>query len=387
MSPSARPGRWATTPCPAWSGRSRRSTASSRPPTARRCSSTSPKQRPWTRPSAVRRPSRSRRAPDVAGNLRALRRRIRSTQSTKKIFSAQELIAGARIVRAQARVEASKPYAREITRVLSALASSASLDHPLLTERQDARRAAVLVITSDRGFAGSYNVNVLRRTEELLSLLRQEGKEPVLYVVGRKGETYYSFRDRPFEESFTGFSEQPNYADAQQVGRALIDAFTAGEDDVDGGPGEDDILGVDELHIVYTEFRSLLAQVPVAKRMAPLEVEEVEEFDYEREDRAAGRTGDSGVPTSYEFEPSAEMLLDALLPKYITTRIYAAMLEAAASESASRRRAMKSASDNAEELAKNLSRQANQARQAEITQEISEIVGGADALVSAGADD
>src|SRR5215217_8389647 len=323
----------------------------------------------------------------MAASLRALRRRIRSTQSTKKIFSAQELIAGARIVRAQARVEASKPYAREITRVLSALASSASLDHPLLTERENPRRAAVLVITSDRGFAGSYNVNVLRRTEELLSLLRQEGKEPVLYVVGRKGETYYSFRDRAMEETFTGFSEQPHYENAREVGTALIEVFTAGADDEEGGAGADGILGVDELHIVYTEFRSLLAQVPVAKRMAPLEVEEVEEFDYEREDRESGAAGESGVPTSYEFEPSAEGLLDALLPKYITTRIYAAMLEAAASESASRRRAMKSASDNAEELAKNLSRQANQARQAEITQEISEIVGGADALVSANAGD
>src|SRR3954451_18157043 len=283
----------------------------------------------------------------MAASLRALRRRIRSTQSTKKIFSAQELIAGARIVRAQARVEASKPYAREITRVLSALAASASLDHPLLTERENPRRAAVLVITSDRGFAGSYNVNVLRRTEELLGLLREEGKEPVLFVVGRKGETYYTFRDRPFEESFTGFSEQPRYEDAREVGSALIDVFTAGEDDQEGGPGADNVFGVDELHIVYTEFRSLLAQVPVAKRMAPLEVEEVEEFDYEREDREAGRTGDSGVPASYEFEPSAEALLDALLPKYITTRIYAAMLEAAASESASRRRAMKSTTDHA----------------------------------------
>jgi F-type H+-transporting ATPase subunit gamma len=323
----------------------------------------------------------------MAASLRALRRRIRSTQSTKKIFSAQELIAGARIVRAQARVEASKPYAREITRVLSALASSASLDHPLLTERENPQRAAVLVITSDRGFAGSYNVNVLRRTEELLSLLRKEGKEPVLYVVGRKGETYYSFRDREMAQTFTGFSEQPGYENAQEVGTALIDVFTAGEDDDEGGAGADGIYGVDELHIVYTEFRSLLSQVPVAKRMAPLEVEEVEEFDYEAEDRAAGKTDDSGVPTSYEFEPSAEGLLDALLPKYVTTRIYAAMLEAAASESASRRRAMKSASDNAEELAKTLSRQANQARQAEITQEISEIVGGSDALVSAGAND
>ncbi|WP_369134535.1 F0F1 ATP synthase subunit gamma [Modestobacter sp. I12A-02662] len=317
----------------------------------------------------------------MAGSLRALRRRIRSTQSTKKIFSAQELIAGARIVRAQNRVEASKPYAREITRVLSALAGSASLDHPLLTERAEARRAAVLVITSDRGFAGSYNVNVLRRTEELLGLLRNEGKEPVLYVVGRKGETYYRFRDRDFVDSWTGFSEQPGYVDAQEVGHTLIDAFTAGEDDEEGGAGADGILGVDELHIVYTEFRSLLSQVPVAKRMAPLVIEEVDEFSDEEPERS------TEVPTSYEFEPSAEALLDALLPKYVTTRIYAAMLEAAASESASRRRAMKSASDNAEELAKNLSRQANQARQAEITQEISEIVGGADALVSAGADD
>ena len=319
----------------------------------------------------------------MAASLRALRRRIRSTRSTKKIFSAQELIAGARIVRAQNRVEASKPYAREITKVLSALASSASLDHPLLTEREKPGRVAVLVITSDRGFAGSYNVNVLRRTEELLGLLRSEGKEPVLYVVGRKGETYYRFRDRPVEETWTGFSEQPGYADAQAVGSTLIEAFTAGEDDDQGDA--DGIDGVDELHIVYTEFRSLLAQVPVAKRMAPLEVEEVEEFEHEREDAAAGQRS-TDIPTSYEFEPSAESLLDALLPKYISTRIYAAMLESAASESASRRRAMKSASDNAEELAKNLSRQANAARQAGITQEISEIVGGADALVSSGSD-
>ncbi len=311
----------------------------------------------------------------MAASLRALRRRIRSTQSTKKIFSAQELIAGARIVRAQARVEASKPYAREITRVLSALAASASLEHPLLNERTDTRRAAVLVVTSDRGFAGSYNVNVLRRTEDLLADLRQQGKEPVLYVVGRKGETYYSFRDRPMEQTFTGFSEQPAYSDAQDVGRALIDVFTPGDDADRSG-------GVDEVHIVYTEFVSLLNQVPTARRLAPLQSDEFEEQGEE-----AATTGASGVPTSYEFEPSPEALLDALLPKYVTTRIYAAMLEAAASESASRRRAMKSASDNAEELAKNLSRQANQARQAEITQEISEIVGGADALVSAGADD
>jgi F-type H+-transporting ATPase subunit gamma len=314
----------------------------------------------------------------VAASLRALRRRIRSTQSTKKIFSAQELIAGARIVRAQARVEASKPYAREITRVLSALASSASLEHPLLNERTETQRAVVLVVTSDRGFAGSYNVNVLRRTEELLGTLRQQGKEPVLYVVGRKGETYYSFRERPVEQTFTGFSEQPRYSDAQDIGRALIEVFAPGEDADRSG-------AVDEVHIVYTEFVSLLSQVPTARRLAPIDTEELEEQAQEGEEGTTG--GDSGMTTSYEFEPSADALLDALLPKYLTTRVYAALLEAAASESASRRRAMKSASDNAEELAKNLSRQANQARQAEITQEISEIVGGADALVSAGADD
>src|SRR3978361_1893825 len=237
----------------------------------------------------------------MASSLRALRRRIRSTQSTKKIFSAQELIAGARIVRAQARVEASKPYAREITRVLSALASSASLDHPLLTERQNPNRVAVLVITSDRGLPGSYHVNVLRRTEELLSLLRKEGKKPVLYVVGRKGETYYSFRDREMVDTFTGFSEQPNYPDAQEVGAVLIEAFTAGADDVDGEAGVDGVEGVDELHIVYTEFRSLLSQVPVAKRMAPLVVEEVDEVRDERDEAGGGEAQrTSEVPTSYE---------------------------------------------------------------------------------------
>ena len=324
----------------------------------------------------------------MAASLRALRRRIRSTQSTKKIFSAQELIAGARIVRAQARVEASKPYAREITRVLSALASSASLDHPLLTERENPQRAAVLVITSDRGFAGSYNVNVLRRTEELLSLLRQEGKEPVLYVVGRKGETYYSFRDREMAETFTGFSEQPGYEDAQEVGTALIDAFTAGEDDEERRRRR-------RRHPRRGRAAHRLHRVPLAARPGARSPSGWRRWRSRRSrsSTTSARTASTGrpatpasrPPTSSSRRPRA--LLDALLPKYVTTRIYAAMLEAAASESASRRRAMKSASDNAEELAKNLSRQANQARQAEITQEISEIVGGADALVSAGADD
>ena len=325
----------------------------------------------------------------MAASLRALRRRIRSTQSTKKIFSAQELIAGARIVRAQARVEASKPYAREITRVLSALASSASLDHPLLTERQNPRRAAVLVITSDRGFAGSYNVNVLRRTEELLALLRQEGKEPVLYVVGRKGETYYSLpRPRHGGHVHRLLRAAELRPTPRRSGAALIDAFTAGEDDDEGGAGADGIVGVDELHIVYTEFRSLLSQVPVAKRMAPLEVEEVEEFDYEREDREAGRRRRVRRPDLLRVRALGRGRCSTRCCRSTSPRGSSRRCSRRRPRSRpSRRRAMKSASDNAEELAKNLSRQANQARQAEITQEISEIVGGADALVSANAGD
>ena len=318
----------------------------------------------------------------MAAQLRVLRRRIRSVQSTKKITKAMELIAASRISKAQARVEASKPYAEEITRVLSALASSASVDHPMLSERENPDRAGVLVVTSDRGLAGGYSVNALRTAEELMQLIRSEGKKPVLYVIGRKGVAYYRFRNRELAGSWTGFSEQPRYEDAREVSQTLIKAFAAGKDDISevatqglgDEAGDDGVAGVDELHIVYTEFRSMITQVPVANRIVPLVVEESEE-----------EAPDGPLP-QYEFEPEAETLLDALLPKYITTRLYAALLESAASESAARRRAMKAATDNADEIAKTLVRQANQARQAEITQEISEIVGGADALSAAGSD-
>jgi len=318
----------------------------------------------------------------VAAQLRVLRRRIRSVQSTKKITKAMELIAASRIAKAQARVDASKPYAGEITRVLSALASSASVDHPMLSERENPDRAGVLVVTSDRGLAGGYSVNALRTAEELMQLIRSEGKEPVLYVIGRKGVAYYRFRNRELAGSWTGFSEQPGYEDAREVSQTLIKAFVAGKDDISevatrglgDEAGGDGVVGVDELHIVYTEFRSMITQAPVANRIVPLVVEESEE-----------EAPDGPLP-QYEFEPEAETLLDALLPKYITTRLYAALLESAASESAARRRAMKAATDNADEIAKTLVRQANQARQAEITQEISEIVGGADALTAAGSD-
>ncbi len=317
----------------------------------------------------------------MAAQLRELRSKIRATKSIGKITKAMELIATSRISKAQARVDASRPYAAEITKVLSALASAAStLDDPLLTERENPKRVGVLVVTSDKGLCGAYNSNVLRAAEELLSLLREQGKTPVLYVIGSKGVGYYRFRDRAVADSWTGFTQVPRYENAAEAGRTLVQAFREGADDEGDQPGEDGVLGVDELHIVYTEFRSMLSQVPVAKRMAPLEVEYTEA---EEEEQAKSDV----IASAYSFEPSAEALLSALLPKYINTRIYAALLESAASQLAAQRNAMKSASDNASDLVKNYTRLANQARQAQITQEISEIVGGVDALAATGSED
>ena len=302
----------------------------------------------------------------MGAQLRVYRRRIRSVKSTKKITRAMELIAASRIVKAQQRVQAAQPYARQITRVISALASqTATIDHPLLQEQTDESRVAVLVITSDRGLAGGYNANALRTAAQLEELLRSEGKEPVAFLVGRKAASYYRFRGRHIEQSWTGFSEQPTYEDAREVADALIDAFIRTEEE--GGVGE--------IHVVHTEYVSALSQKPVANRVLPLVVEEVEES----EDSAP----EGGALPLYEFEPSPEVLLDSLLPRYVQARVYAALLESAASESASRRRAMKAATDNADELIKTLTRAANAARQAEITQEISEIVGGATALADA----
>ncbi len=306
----------------------------------------------------------------MAGQIQALRRRVRTTKSTRKITKAQELVATSRIARAQERVEASRPYAEAITEVLTALASNASVDHPLLVARERVRRAGVLVVTSDRGLCGAYNANAIRTAEQLIARLRGDDKQVALYVIGRKGVTYYRFRNREIAASWTGFSEQPRFENAREVGETLIDAFVAGADDVDGGTGgTDGVLGVDELHVVSTRFRSLMTQTPEARFLAPMQVEEQE--------------GEGPMP-AYEFEPDPEELLDALLPKYINTRIYAALIDSAASESASRRRAMKSATDNADEMIKTLTRQMNSARQAAITQEISEIVGGANALAAAG---
>ncbi|GAA2555470.1 F0F1 ATP synthase subunit gamma [Pseudonocardia hydrocarbonoxydans] len=327
----------------------------------------------------------------MAAQIRVLRRRIKSTQSIKKITRAMELIATSRIVKARARVEESKPYAEQMTAVLTELANNSALDHPLLVEREEPKRAAVLVVTSDRGQCGGYNAGVLKEAEQLQSLLREQGKEPVLYVIGRKGVNYYRFRRRKVEQSWTGFSEQPNYENAAVAARTLVAAFMAGSDDTAEGPGEDGVQGVDELHLVYTQFKNMVTQTPQARRMAPMEVEyavdtvaqpggEIEE----RREEAVAAKGE--LQSLYEFEPDAETLFDALLPKYIGARLFAALLESAASESANRQRAMKAATDNANDLIRTLTLESNQARQAQITQEISEIVGGADALVSTGSE-
>lgn len=316
----------------------------------------------------------------MAAQLRVLRRRIRATQSMRKITKAQELIATSRIAKAQSRVLAARPYTDGITGVVSALAETAALDHPLLVERENPDLAAVLVVTSDRGLCGGYNANVLRRAEELFALIRDQGKEPVVYVIGRKGVNYYRFRNRPVVASWTGFSEQPTYEAASEAARALVKAFLAGteyardeDEDVLGTDEAGHALNADEIHIVYTEFRSMLTQTAVAHRLAPIEVE------YGSEETAES--------PAYEFEPDADELFGSLLPRYVSARVFTALLEAAASESASRRRAMKAATDNASDLIKALTLESNRARQAQITQEISEIVGGANALAAAAGSD
>ncbi len=276
------------------------------------------------------------------------------------------MIATSRIGKAQTRLREARPYAEEITRVLTTLASEAALDHPLLVEKPSPKRAGVLVVSSDRGLCGAYNSGAFRKAEELFSRLREDGKTPVLYTVGRKAQGYFNFRNWDISESWTGFSERPSYEDAAEVAETLVSAFMAGAGD---GESSDEESGVDELHIVYTEFKSMMSQSVGAHRMAPMVVEYVED--------------DNEPHTLYSFEPDATTLFDALLPRYVTTRVYTALLESAASELASRQRAMKSASDNADDLIKSLTLEANRERQAQITQEISEIVGGANALADA----
>ncbi|POX41208.1 F0F1 ATP synthase subunit gamma [Streptomyces sp. Ru73] len=299
----------------------------------------------------------------MGAQLRVYKRRIRSVTATKKITKAMEMIAASRIVKAQRQVAASTPYASELTRAVTAVATGSNTQHPLTTEAEKPARAAVLLITSDRGLAGGYSSNAIKAGEQLTERLKGEGKEVDTYIVGRKGVSYYAFRERKVVESWTGFTDSPTYADAKAVAAPLIEAVQ--QDTAEGG--------VDELHIVFTEFVSMMTQTPIEDRLLPLSL------DAKDEDEQAS----TELLPLFDFEPSAEDVLDALLPRYVESRIYNALLQAAASEHAARRRAMKSATDNAEELIKSLSRLANQARQAEITQEISEIVGGASALADA----
>ena len=301
----------------------------------------------------------------MGAQLRVYRRRMRSVKATKKITKAMELISASRIVKAQQRVAASTPYANELTRAVSAVASFSSTNHPLTTESENPRRAAVLIISADRGMAGAYSNNAIKEGEQLAALLKERGLETASYLVGRKAVNYYRFRNREIAGSWSGFSDTPTYENAKEVADALLTAFLA--------DSTQDKAGVDEIHIIFTEFRSMITQEAQAKRMLPLEVVE------------SSTPAPAGMLPMYEFEPNAADVLNALLPRYIEARIFNAMLQSAASEHAARRRAMKSATDNADELIKSLTRRANAARQAEITQEISEIVGGADALASASA--
>jgi len=291
----------------------------------------------------------------VGAQLRVVRRRIRSVQSTKKITRAMELIASSRIVKAQLRVEASRPYAVQLTRAMEDLArQTGAVQHPLLEDREQPTKAGVLVLTSDRGLAGAYNANVLKIAEGVIREVRGRGLEPVIYATGKKGVGYFRFRGVPMRQRWQGFSEVPPYEEAQRIGRTLIEDF-----------GNEEI---DELHAAYTDFRSAFTLRATSQRFLPIAPEEVT------------GTGLGVVHAEYLFEPEPEQILDHLLPQYVVTKVYAALLESAASENAARRRAMKAATDNAEDLIKVLTRQANRARQDEITTEIMEIVGGAEAL-------
>jgi F-type H+-transporting ATPase subunit gamma len=293
----------------------------------------------------------------MGAKIRIVRRRIRSVQSTMKITRAMELIASSRIVKAQKRVEQARPYAIQLTAAMEDVAAqTGSLAHPLLEAREHPAKAGVFVATSDRGLAGSYNSNVLKIAEQLIEDVRLRGLEPVVYVSGKKGVGYFRFRGVPVRRDWQGHSEVPVYEVAEEIGRTLIDDFASGE--------------IDELHCAYTDFRSAFTLRATAQRFLPIAPEEVKRVDGE-------------VPAEYLFEPGPEEILDHLLPQYVITKVYAALLESAASENAARRRAMKAATENAEDIIKILTRQANRARQDEITTEISEIVGGAEALSSA----
>lgn len=300
----------------------------------------------------------------MASSLRELRQRRNSVAATMKITKAMELIAASRVNRAQAKAQQSAEYTYELHRAVNAVATFAQVDHPLTNEHRERKRSAVLVISSDRGLAGAFPGNVARSAEGLLKLLQSQGIEVELYTTGRKAKDYFAFRGIPVKQSWLGFSEAPHYEQAHEIGSVLMDSFLKRQ-----GDG-----GVSELHVVYTHFRSLVSQRVRIVRLLPLEVVEGDDTD-------PGEFAGGHIP-DYTFEPDPETVLDALLPMYIIDSIKFMLRQSAASELAARQQAMHSATDNANDLIKELTRQANQARQGEITQEINEIVGGASALAS-----
>ena len=322
----------------------------------------------------------------MGAQLRVYRRRIRSVQSTKKITKAMELIAASRIAKAQTRMREARPYTDALTRALAAVSSDTSLQHPMLTGVESPRRTGILLITSDRGLAGGYNANALKEANALAAKLERDGREVVRYVIGRKGLAYYRFRHVSLAGEWSGFSEQPNFINARGATEAVVAALTAtSAETVERGADAEALAGIDELYVVYTKFVNSVSQTPVAVLVSPLNA--TSEQGAGLGNGLPADEAHAGAAEAYEFEPSADLLIGGLLPRYISARIFSALLESAASESAARRRAMKSASDNATELIRTYTRLANQARQAEITQEISEIVGGADALAAAGSDE
>ncbi|MDD7962275.1 F0F1 ATP synthase subunit gamma [Microbacterium thalli] len=298
----------------------------------------------------------------MGAQLRVYKQKISSAQTTKKITKAMELIAASRIQKAMGRVRASSPFARAVTRAVSAVATHSDIEHPLTTERETIRRSAVVIFASDRGLAGAFNSQILREGLELAELLRSQGKEVDYYLVGRKAVGYFQFRRMRAAGEWTGDTDTPHFSTAEQIAGALLDAYAQG--------GEDD--GVDEIHLVFNRFVSMMTQTPESVRLLPLEVVEA---DIAGADQAP-------VYPLYEFEPDAETVLDALLPVYVQSRVFNALLQSSAAKHAATQKAMKSASDNADKLITDYTRLRNNARQAEITQQIAEIVGGADALAS-----
>lgn len=306
----------------------------------------------------------------MGGQQRIYKQRIASTTTLAKVFRAMEMIAASRIGAARRAATEAGPYEKALTQAVAAVAVHTDLDHPLTLEREDTKRVAILVVASDRGMAGAYSATILRESEKLISDLTADGFEPLLYTFGRRAAAYFRFRGVTIEREWEGESDSPSPETARDIASVLLERFL----------DPDPTTGVGSLHLVYTRFKTVMSQVPEVRQMLPLTVVDTPESDEEREAERGYADDPASALPEYEFIPSPEAVLDTLLPLYVEARIHNVLLQSAASELASRQRAMHTATDNAEELITKYTRLANSARQAEITQEITEIVGGADAL-------